>query len=89
MIVTTDRRTSQNHRLQTSQSDQRAHLCVLCCFKTNTQIPFELSRKKLHENRDHRFPTNPKGEQIIKKHHPLWKAKKGILDTICQKELFL
>jgi hypothetical protein len=35
------------------------------------------------------FPTNPKGEQIIKKHHPLWKAKKGILDTICQKELFL
>jgi hypothetical protein len=37
--VTTDQRTSQNHRLQTSQNDQRAHLYVLCWLKTHTN-PF-------------------------------------------------
>lgn len=44
--VTTDRRTSQNHRLQTSQSDQRAHLCVLSCLKKHTN-PFRAFKKKI------------------------------------------
>ncbi len=57
VFVTTDRRTSQNHRLQTSQSDQRAHLCVLCCLKKHTN-PFRDFKKKIWGSR----PSNSQAD---------------------------
>jgi hypothetical protein len=54
--VTTDQRTSQNHRLQPSQSDQRAHLCVLCCFKKHTN-PFRAFKKKIGGGIDHQIAS--------------------------------
>jgi len=44
--VTTGQETSQNHRLKTSQSDQRAHLCVLCCLTKHIN-PFRDFKTKI------------------------------------------